>query len=82
MVAARKAQAEPDASGELSPARRPNPKRGEGVCHALADGRECPRGAQCPYRHGDTPEEHARVQAIAAKGKGKGKGKPSGAVPA
>ena len=85
LLAARKAQGEADSAGDASPVRPTNPtKRPEGVCHAFADGRECPRMPNCPYRHGDTPEEWARVAAITGKGKGKGKTAPgaSGAAPA
>ena len=59
--------------GDASPAKDAT-KRAEGVCHAYADGRECTRMPNCPYRHGDSPEELARVAAVNAKGKAKGKG--------
>ena len=81
LFAARKAQGEASTPGDASPVRGANAKRGEGVCHAYADGRVCTRLPHCPYRHGDSPEEVARVAAVHAKGKGKGKS-ASGAAPA
>ena len=73
--AARQAQGGTESAGDVSPTRAGTVKRQDGVCHAFADGRECPRMPNCPYKHGDTPEEIARVAAVNASAKGKGKGK-------
>ena len=73
--AARQAQGGADNAGDVSPARAGAVKKQDGICHAFADGRVCPRMPNCPYKHGDTPEEVARVAAVQASAKGKGKGK-------